>query len=881
MPDKSLHTLDAPELIQLLNAVPVPVFVKDTQGKVIYVNQAWTASVAPALGGTSTTAVSEVLSAEQLAFFYTRDLEAFACGQPVVKEDDVLGTGQQRPRHTLTTLAPVFDSTGQPAFIVGSTQDITEQHQLQQQNAAERSLLEMLASGAPLDNIMSEFILLYERIFPGVMGSVLLMDDTGHYLRHGAGPSLPVDYCTAVDNLAVQGVAIGPNMGSCGTAAFTGKDVVVSDIATDPRWADFKDLALAHGLRACWSIPIRSTKGQVLGTFANYYGQVCMPSEVELQAARRSAYLLSLAIENHQSSRQIQLDRQAIEEAGRYRQAILDSMVDGLVTLDRSGRIHTFNKATCRIMGCSPADAKPSTLDELLGTPLARNAAGHLTLLESLDAADSYSDEGTSTEINSRHPSGALRPISVSASQIPHADQETFVVTLRDITQQRQDEEEIRRLAFYDPLTGLPNRRLLMDRVRQAMVNSTRLGQHGALMFLDLDHFKLLNDTLGHDVGDELLQQVAYRLRNCVREGDSVARLGGDEFVVLLEGLSGQPEEAATQAEVVAHKILDALALPYSLRGHGYNSTPSIGIVVFMQDHETIDDLLKKADVAMYQAKAAGRNTARFFDPVMQAAVTSHAEMAKEIRLGLQRHEFVLHYQVQMDNQGRCTGAEALVRWNHRVRGLVSPAHFIPLAEETGMILPLGEWVLNSACQQLVEWSKSPTTAQWTLAVNVSASQLAQPEFVCSVSKALKDHGAPAKLLKLELTESMLVNDVEDIIVKMMAIKALGVSFSLDDFGTGYSSLSYLKRLPLSQLKIDQSFVRDVLTDPSDAVIARTVVALGHSLGLTVIAEGVETVEQRNALADMNCDAFQGYYFGRPAPADALSIAASVQNNNL
>jgi len=554
-------------------------------------------------------------------------------------------------------------------------------------------------------------------------------------------------------------------------------------------------------------------------------------------------------------------------------------MVDGLVTVNREGHIQTYNKATSRITGYNSEEARPKTLDELLGTQLPRNAKGHLELLEAL--SETSGTDATTTEVNSRHASGVARPVSVSASRILHDHEETFVVTLRDITQQRQDEEEIRRLAFYDPLTSLPNRRLLMDRVRQAMVNSSRMGQHGALMFLDLDHFKLLNDTLGHDVGDELLQQVAFRLRSCVREGDSVARLGGDEFVVLLEGLSGQTEEAANQAELVAHKILDALALPYSLRGHTYNSTPSIGIVVFMQDNETIDDLLKKADVAMYQAKAAGRNTARFFDPVMQAAVTSHAELAKEIRLGLQRHEFVLHYQVQMDGQGRCTGAEALVRWNHRVRGLVSPAHFIPLAEETGMILPLGEWVLNSACQQLVEWSHSPATAHWTLAVNVSASQLAQPEFVDSVGNALQKHGAPAHLLKLELTESMLVDDVEDIIVKMMAIKELGVSFSLDDFGTGYSSLSYLKRLPLSQLKIDQSFVRDVLTDPSDAVIARTVVALGHSLGLTVIAEGVETAEQRDALAAMNCDAFQGYYFGRPAPADALWLAAGPQNHNL
>lgn len=871
MPDKNLRSLGTQELIQLLEMAPVPLFVKDTQGHVIYVNQSWRQSMAPALGGTSTAGASDVLSKQQLDYFHKRDIEAFSSGNALTLEDVVRGNGQENARHTLTTLVPLFDAVGQPAFIVGSTVDITEQHQLQQQNAAERSLLEMLASDVPLQSIMSEFILRYETIFPGILGSVLLMDEEGQHLMQGASPSLPTAYSEAI-----HGMPIGPEVGSCGTAAYTAREVLVSDIANDPRWADYKTLALSHGLRACWSVPIRSTKGKVIGTFANYYRVARMPSDSELQAARRSAYLLSLAIENDLNDRQIQQDRQAIEEAGRYRQAILDSMVDGLVTLDLNGRIHTYNNAACRMMGRDPNAMRPQTLNELLGTQMPVNAVGHLTLLGTVDSI-----EGSTVEVNGRHANGALRPISVSASRIPHTEQDTFVVTLRDITQQRQDEEEIRRLAFYDPLTGLPNRRLLMDRVRQAMVNSARLSQHGALMFLDLDHFKLLNDTLGHDVGDELLQQVAYRLRSCVREGDSVARLGGDEFVVLLEGLSESPKEAANQAEVVAHKILDALALPYSLRGHGYNSTPSIGIVVFMEDQETMDDLLKKADVAMYQAKAAGRNTARFFDPVMQAAVTTHAELAKEIRLGLQRHEFVLHYQVQIDSQGRCTGAEALVRWNHRVRGLVSPAHFIPLAEETGMILPLGEWVLESACQQLVEWSRNPMTAHWTLAVNVSASQLAQPEFVSSVSKVLQRSGAPAAQLKLELTESMLVNDVEDIIVKMMAIKELGVSFSLDDFGTGYSSLSYLKRLPLSQLKIDQSFVRDVLTDPSDAVIARTVVALGHSLGLTVIAEGVETVEQRNALAAMQCDAFQGYFFGRPAPADALILSAGTQNLNL
>jgi predicted signal transduction protein with EAL and GGDEF domain len=356
-----------------------------------------------------------------------------------------------------------------------------------------------------------------------------------------------------------------------------------------------------------------------------------------------------------------------------------------------------------------------------------------------------------------------------------------------------------------------------------------------------------------------------------LREGDSVARLGGDEFVVLLEDLNEHATEAATQAEVVANKIRDAFGLAFDPKGHAYESTPSIGIVMFLGDGEIVDDLLKKADVAMYQAKAAGRNTVRFYDPAMQAAVAAHDAMEKDMRRGLVQQEFELHYQIQVDGRDVTSGVEALVRWHHPREGLISPARFIPLAEETGLILALGQWVLDTACAQLTAWASQPDHAGWTIAVNVSASQFTQATFVDSVARALAVTGANPTLLKLELTESTLVKDVESVIAKMNAIKALGVAFSLDDFGTGYSSLSYLKRLPLDQLKIDQSFVRDVLTDPSDAIIAQTILALGHSLGLTVIAEGVETLEQRDFLAAHGCDAFQGYYFGRPVPALALS----------
>ncbi len=571
--------------------------------------------------------------------------------------------------------------------------------------------------------------------------------------------------------------------------------------------------------------------------------------------------------ERKHAEQQLLATQAELRETALHTETILDNMVDGVITLDSNGRVASFNKAASAIFGHPP--------ENVIGRDVAMLMAGPYQ-----NDSDAYFRDDQTTgepralrtlrEVDGQREDGSVFPMSIAMSRIWRAGATTFIAIVRDISQQRRDVEEIRRLAFYDPLTGLPNRRLLMDRLRQAMLTSQRASQHGALMFLDLDHFKLLNDTMGHDVGDVLLQQVATRLLGCVREGDSVARLGGDEFVVLLEALSSQNPEAATQAESVAAKILEAFRAPFSLRGFNHASTPSIGIMVFMGDQVGMDELLKKADVAMYQAKGAGRNTARFFDPDTQAAVEAHEALEKDLRRGLQRQEFVVHYQIQVDGQGAPVGAEALVRWQHPERGLTTPAHFIPMAEATGMILPLGQWVLETACTQLVAWSAQPQTAQLTVAVNVSASQFAQPDFVANVMLALEKTGANPRLLKLELTESMLINDIEEVIVKMNQIKALGAGFSLDDFGTGYSSLSYIKRLPLEQLKIDQSFVRDVLTDPSDAVIARTILALGHSLGLKVIAEGVETNDQRDCLAAMGCDAFQGYLFGRPGPVEKV-----------
>jgi len=443
-----------------------------------------------------------------------------------------------------------------------------------------------------------------------------------------------------------------------------------------------------------------------------------------------------------------------------------------------------------------------------------------------------------------------------------------MIGTHTDIDLRKAAAEEIQSLAFYDPLTHLPNRRLLVDRLNQALVSSTRIGRDGALLFLDLDHFKTLNDTIGHDTGDLLLQQVAERLTASVREGDTVARIGGDEFVVMLENLSDSALEAAAQAELIGEKILKELSQPYQLASYEYQSTSSIGVALFSDHNQSQEELLKHADIAMYQAKKSGRNTLRFFDPHMQDAINTRVDLERELRKALEQQQFQLYYQIQVDGSARTVGAEALIRWIHPERGLISPFDFIPLAEETGLILPIGLWVLDTACAQLKAWQQAPLTSDLTLSINVSAKQFRQDDFVNQVHAAVERHAINAKKLKLELTESMLLDNIDGTVATMNALKEIGIRFSLDDFGTGYSSLQYLKQLPLYQLKIDQSFVRDLVVDSHDRSIVRTVIAMANSLDLNVIAEGVEALEQRSLLLSKGCIYFQGYLFGRPVPIE-------------
>ncbi len=440
--------------------------------------------------------------------------------------------------------------------------------------------------------------------------------------------------------------------------------------------------------------------------------------------------------------------------------------------------------------------------------------------------------------------------------------------TNTDLTERKQIEHRIHELAYFDQLTGLPNRRFLIDELGQILARNGRAGRHGALLFLDLDNFKLLNDTMGHDVGDLLLREVARRLRRALREGDHLARLGGDEFVIVLENLGASPDEATVEVHAVGRKILDVLGEPFELAGRQCASSPSIGVTLFDGAPTSIDALLRQADLAMYRAKEEGRNTLRFFDPGMQAAADRQAALSAALRTGLARRQFVLYCQPQFGHDGSLVGAEALVRWKRGADELVSPGEFIGAAESGGLIAALGLDVLEQGCHALARWARTPGLAPLKLAVNVSVHQLRDPDFPHAVATLLDATGAPADRLTLELTESVFARNPDDLVDRMQQLRRLGIHFALDDFGTGYSSLAYLARFPLAALKIDRSFVQDVDHDPNASSIVEAIIALARKLHLATIAEGVELDAQRAFLSAHGCDVMQGYLLGRPVAMD-------------
>jgi diguanylate cyclase (GGDEF)-like protein len=594
--------------------------------------------------------------------------------------------------------------------------------QAQEHLVEQGHVLEMIASGAALADILERLTRLIESQMDGIQGSILLLDADGQHLRHGAGPHLPPAYLQAID-----GVQIGPAVGSCGSAAYRRECVVVTDIQADPLWADFRDLAAQHGLRSCWSAPILTPEGAVLGTFAMYSAAVRAPTTPDMQ------------------------------------------MID-------------------------------------LGTRIAGIAI-----------------------------------------------------------ERRRAEERIGHMAHHDELTGLPNRALLNDRIAQALAHARRSGRAMALLFVDLDGFKFVNDSFGHPVGDAFLIEVAARLSGVVRRGDTVARLGGDEFVMMLLDL-GHAEDAIK----VAQKILGVLTPPVLVDAHILPVSASVGVSIYPGDGTSSEQLLMHADVAMYRAKQRGGNGYDCYTDDMGLQAQQHLELQTALREALEQQQFELHYQPQVDiRTGRMIAMEALIRWRHPKLGMVSPARFIPLAEETGLIVPIGEWVLRSACTQLKSWHEAGHVGL-CVAVNLSPRQFRGHDVAQMVRRVLGESGLSGEFLELELTESALMLDIEVVLRTLRELKATGVRLALDDFGTGYSSLSHLRRFPIDVIKIDQSFTFDVTSSAEAASITRAIIAMAQSLDMKTVAEGVETEAQLRFMAELRCDSVQGYYFSRPLAVDAM-----------
>ena len=557
------------------------------------------------------------------------------------------------------------------------------------------------------------------------------------------------------------------------------------------------------------------------------------------------------------------LSRRGLETANdrmREQSELLDNAQDAIFVQDMDHRILYWNKGAERLFGWTAEEAMGRQIGEVF----------HYILSESEEISASVFEQGEwKGELRKRHKNGHCLTVESHCTLLRSevGKPRSILAINTDITDRKAAEAKIHQLAFYDALTGLPNRVLLRERLEKTLAATMDGEKMGALLLLDLDDFKTLNDTSGHDIGDLLLQAVALRLASSVRKTDFMARLGSDEFMVILEGLSADAEKAAVEAKAVGELLLMACQEHYLLGNYEYDGTASIGVTLFKRQKDSADDLLKRADLAMYRAKARGRNAMCFFDPAMETAAASRAALLADLNKAMQNRDFELYYQPQLDSGGRVTGAEALIRWRHAERGMVPPSEFIPLAESAGLIVELGLWVLEAACTQLAKWAKQPETEGLTLAVNVSIRQFLDSHFVYLVEKALRESGANPQRLKLEITESLILEKATDTIAKMTALKAYGIGFSMDDFGTGYSSLSQLRQLPLDQLKIDQSFVREVLKCTKSAAIVTTIIALGRSLNLSVIAEGVETEGQRTFLENEGCRVYQGYLFSAALPA--------------
>lgn len=744
----------------------------------------------------------------------------------------------------------IRDAEGRPYEAVGTCLDISKRKQAELVRRAQQSTLDLIVTNQPLSVILRNIASHLEMINPSMLVSILLLDKRTKCLKLGAAPSLSDDY-----NAAIDGLVIGEGVGSCGTAAFRGETVIVPDIDHHPYWERFLDITRKADLHACWSLPFKDENNQVLGTFAIYHRKVRDPSSEDLALIQEFAAFTALAVQKVHAA-----------DSLRLAATVFESIREGVVITDLEPRIVAVNQAYTRITGYDEAQVLGKN-PKIIKSGF-HDKAFYQAMWSSLKETGYWSGE-----VWNRRKNGEIYPqwLTISAVCIDSCCCSenkpcNYVGVFTDISELKQSEAQLAQLAHYDPLTNLPNRLLVQSHLQHTIERAQRHGTLVSVLYIDLDRFKNVNDSLGHPVGDELLIKLADRMKKRVREEDMLARLGGDEFLLVLEDVHDPSDPA-----FVAQSLINLLTSPFVLpSGHEIFVGASIGISLFPEDARNVTELIQHADMAMYQAKKEGRNTYRYHTEALSVAANERLKMENRLRYALAAEELILHYQPLIDARTGCViGVEALMRWQPPGEMMIPPEKFIPVAEDTGLIVPLGEWVLRTACKQARTWIDAGLPPL-VMAVNLSVRQFQSENLIGMVQRILEETQLPANCLELELTESMFMEHAERAIGTLNKLKALGVHLAIDDFGTGYSSLIYLKRFPIDKLKIDQSFVRDLAHDPNDREIAATIIAMARGLKLGVLAEGIESEEQLDFLRQHDCDYYQGYLFHRPVPAIEL-----------